>query len=106
MDPKQYPGDASRQAGEQTVFRLSILGAILLCALIAGLLGDSLIGVYRIEVGAPVPRGWRWLLGTVEQTFASQTVALLFGMLLLGFALGGFLFLIMAGIRWLRDQWR
>lgn len=86
------------------VFRLSILGAILLCALIAGLLGDSLIGVYRIEVGEAIPRGWRWLLGTAEQTFASQTTALLLGALLLGFGMGGFWFLFVVGIRWLRSQ--
>ncbi|HXF63395.1 MAG TPA: hypothetical protein VNK95_17330 [Caldilineaceae bacterium] len=103
MDPRRHLGE-SHNLSDQMVFRLSVLGAILLCALIAGLLGDSLIGVYQIEVGAPIPRGWRWLLGTAEQTFASQTVALLLGALLLGFGLGGCWFLLLVGIRWLRSQ--
>ncbi len=87
------------------IFRLSILGAILLCTLIAGLLSDSLLGVYGIAEGEPIPRGWQWLLGAPTQTFATQTMALLSGALLLGFALGGGWFLAAVAIRWLRGLW-
>jgi hypothetical protein len=93
----------SRPANEQRIFRLSILGAVLLCALIALLLGDSLIGVYRLEAGEAIPRGWRWLLGADEQSFGTQTVALLLGVVLMGFAFGGLWFLLQASIAWLRD---
>jgi hypothetical protein len=90
--------------GEQRVWRLSILGLVLLCTLISGLLGDSLIGAYRVAAGEPLPRGWRWLLGASEQNFGTQTAALLLGVLLLGFALGGVWFLIRVAIGWLRGR--
>jgi hypothetical protein len=84
--------------------RYSILGVVALCTLISGLLGDSLVGVYRIAEGEAIPRGWRWLLGASEQSFGTQSFALLFGVILLGFALGGAWFLVQMGIRLLRAQ--
>lgn len=86
------------------VQRYSILGGVLLCTLISALLGDSLVGVYRIDVGDAIPRGWRWLLGAAEQSFGTQTFALLLGVILLGFAFGGMWFLARTGLRMLREQ--
>ncbi|MCC6169510.1 MAG: hypothetical protein IT329_19985 [Caldilineaceae bacterium] len=106
MDDRRLPFERPAPArDEHRTVRLSILGGILLCALIAALLADSLLGVYVIDAGEAIPRGWRWLLGAPEQTFATQTLALLFGVLLLGFALGGFWFLAGVALRRLRRQW-
>lgn len=102
MDPRQYL--PTRPHSDQTIQRYSIMGVVLLITLISGLLGDSLIGVYRIDVGESLPRGWRWLLGAAEQSFSTQTTALLVGVILLGFAFGGLWFLVHLGIRWLRSQ--
>jgi hypothetical protein len=104
MDPRQYV--PPRPHTDQTIQRYSIMGVVLLITLISGLLGDSLVGVYRIEVGEPLPRGWRWLLGAAEQSFGTQTLALLLGVILLGVAVGGAWFLIQLGVRWLRGQFR
>ena len=93
----------SRSSNEQRIYRISILGAVMLCALIALLLGDSLVGVYRIDVGEAIPRGWRWLLGASEQSFGTQSFALLFGVTLMGFAFGGLWFLAQVGFGWLRN---
>ncbi len=103
MDPHQY-SPPPRGRSEHVVVRYSILGVIALCTLISGLLGDSLVGVYRINEGEPIPLGWRWLLGSSEQTFGTQSFALLFGIILLGFAFGGAWFLIQMGIRYIRSQ--
>ncbi len=102
MDPRQYL--PPRPQTDQTIQRYSIMGVVLLITLISGLLGDSLIGAYRIEVGEPLPRGWRWLLGASEQTFGAQTMALLLGVILLGVAIAGAWFLIQLGVRWLRSR--
>lgn len=102
MEPRQYI--PQRAPNEKVIIRYSILGVVALCTLISGLLGDSLVGVYRIDVGEAVPRGWRWLLGASEQTFGTQTFSLLFGVILLGFAFGGGWFLVQMGIRFLRTQ--
>jgi hypothetical protein len=102
MDPRQYVPSGSQS--DQTIQRYSIMGVVLLITLISGLLGDSLVGVYRIEVGEPLPRGWQWLLGAPEQSFGSQTLALLLGVILLGVALGGAWFLLQLGIRWVRGR--
>jgi hypothetical protein len=105
MDPRQYlPQQRARNRDNNVVIRYSILGVVALSTLISGLLGDSLVGVYRIDVGEPIPRGWRWLLGTSEQTFGTQSFSLLFGAILLGFAFGGGWFLVQMGIRYLRTQ--
>lgn len=104
MDPRQYTPPPRVSSGDNLVVRYSILGVVALCTLISGLLGDSLVGVYRIEEGEPIPRGWRWLLGAAEQTFGTQTFALLFGVILLGFAFGGGWFLVQMGIRFVRSQ--
>lgn len=103
MDPRQYIPQRAR-SGDNVVIRYSILGVVALCTLISGLLGDSLVGVYRIDEGEAIPRGWRWLLGASEQTFGTQSFALLFGVILLGFAIGGAWFLIQMGVRFLRSQ--
>jgi hypothetical protein len=103
MDPRQYIPPRTR-GGDNLVIRYSILGVVALCTLISGLLGDSLIGVYRIDEGEPIPRGWRWLLGAAEQSFGTQSFALLFGVILLGFAFGGGWFLVQMGIRFIRSQ--
>ena len=95
-----------RPGNEQRIYRISILGAILLCVLIALLLGDSLINAYRIDVGESLPRGWRWLLGGDEQSFGTQTFALLLGITLMGFAVGGLWFLARIAFAWLRNQLR
>jgi hypothetical protein len=89
---------------DNLIYRLSILGGILLCALTSGLLGDALLGVYGLDIGAAVPGGWRWLVGGPQQTFATQTRALLFGVALIGFALGALWFLAGVGMRWLRRR--
>jgi hypothetical protein len=102
MDPRQYV--PTRPRTDQTIQRYSIMGVVLLITLISGLLGDSLVGVYQIDVGEPLPRGWQWLLGASEQSFNTQTTALLVGVVLLGFAIGGSWFLIHVSIRWLRSQ--
>lgn len=104
MDPRQFSPPRLQPPDDHTIQRYSILGGVLLCTLISGLLGDSLIGVFWIDVGDPIPRGWRWLLGAAEQSFGTQTFALLLGIVLLGFALGGLWFLALAGLRILRDQ--
>jgi hypothetical protein len=105
IEPPDYAPPPERPPAENQIQRFTILGTILLCTLISGLLADSLLSAWRIEIGAPTPRGWRWLLGSSVQTFTTETIALLFGILLLGFALGGVWFLITASIRWLRRQW-
>lgn len=105
-NPRRILEQPPQSLDEHRVFRLSILGGVLLCALIAALLGDSLLGVYGLAEGAAIPGGWRWLLGAGAQTFTTQTLALLFGILLLGFALGGFWFLAGVTLRRLRRQWR
>ena len=89
---------------DKSLQRWTVIATILLCTLIGGLLGDSLVGVWRIAVGEPIPRGWQWLLGSDVQTYGTQTVALLLGVVLLGFALGGVWFLLVAGLRWLRRR--
>ncbi len=104
MDPHQYVPQRSTRGGDNAVIRYSILGVVALCTLISGLLGDSLVGVYRIDEGEPIPSGWRWLLGSSEQTFGTQSFALLLGVILLGFAFGGVWFLAQMGIRFLRTQ--
>lgn len=104
MDPRQFIPQQRARGGDNLVIRYSILGVVALCTLISGLLGDSLVSVYGIEVGETIPRGWRWLLGATEQTFGTQTFALLFGVVLLGFAFGGGWFLVQMGIRFLRAQ--
>ena len=91
-------------ANDHLIQRYSVLGAIVLCTLISGLLGDSLLGVRQIERGETIPNGWRWLLGDATQTFRTETIALLAGVILLGFALGGAWFLAGAGWRWLRRR--
>jgi len=106
MTRQQVPPRRSRPGNEQRIYRFSILGAILLCALIALLLGDSLISAYRIDVGASLPRGWRWLLGADEQNFGTQTFALLLGVTLVGFAVGGLWFLVRVTLGWLRNLLR
>jgi hypothetical protein len=103
MDPRQYAPQRAT-GNDNLVIRYSILGVVALSTLISGLLGDSLIGVYRIDEGEAIPRGWRWLLGASEQTFGTQSFALLFGVILLGFAFGGAWFLLQIGIRYLRTQ--
>lgn len=102
MDPRQYVPQRTR--GDNMVVRYSILGVVALSTLLSGLLGDSLIGVYRIDEGGAIPRGWRWLLGASEQSFGTQSFALLVGVVLLGFAFGGGWFLLQMGIRFLRAQ--
>ena len=97
------PGSSHQQFNGQTQ-KLTILGAILLCTLISGLLGDSLIAAWSIEIGLPTPRAWRWLLGSETQTFSTQTFSLLFGIALLGFAFGGTWFLAAAGFHWIRRR--
>lgn len=104
MDPRQYMQQRGRGADNNIVIRYSILGVVALCTLISGLLGDSLVGVYRIDEGEAIPRGWRWLLGASEQTFGTQSFSLLFGVILLGFAFGGGWFLVQMGIRFIRNQ--
>jgi ABC-type Fe3+ transport system permease subunit len=89
---------------QRLVQRWSILGAVLLCTLISGLLADSLFSAWQIEPGQPTARGWRWFLGDSVQTFATETLALLAGVVLLGFALAGVWFLAGIGIRWLRRR--
>lgn len=106
MDPRQIQPPRAQARPEHQIQRYSILGAVLLCTLISGLLGDSLIGVFRNNIGDPIPRGWRWLLGESVQTFGTQTFALLFGIILLGFALGGVWFLAQVGLRMVRDLLR
>ena len=103
MDPRQYIPQRARSS-DNVVMRYSILGVVALCTLISGLLGDSLVSVYRINEGEAIPRGWRWLLGASEQTFGTQSFALLFGVILLGFSIGGAWFLILMGVRFLRAQ--
>ncbi len=102
MEQPKFFASRNLMRSENQVQRLSMLGAILLCTLISGLLADSLLGAWQIELGQATPRGWRWLLGSPIQTFATSTFALLFGVLLLGFALGGVWFLAAMGLRWLR----
>jgi hypothetical protein len=89
---------------DKSLQRWTIIATILLCTLISGLLGDSLLGVWRIAVGDAIPRGWQWLLGSDLQTYRTQTVALLLGVVLLGFALGGVWFTFVTGLRWLRRR--
>src|SRR5215213_1534819 len=104
MDPRQYVPQRPTRSADNIVIRYSILGVVALCTLISGLLGDSLLSVYRIDEGDAIPRGWRWLLGASEQSFGTQSYALLIGVILLGFALGGGWFLIQMGIRFIRSQ--
>jgi hypothetical protein len=104
-DPRRIFEQPPQALDEHRIYRLSILGGVLLCALIAALLGDSLLSVSVLAEGAAMPGGWRWLLGADAQTFATQTLALLLGVLLLGFALGGFWFLAAVALRRLRRLW-
>ena len=101
---RSNPSGSTAARTGRLIQRYSVLGAILLCTLISSLLGDSLLSVWQIEPGAPIPNGWRWLLGGPVQTFRTETLALLVGVILLGFALGGVWFLIAAGWRWLRRR--
>jgi hypothetical protein len=103
MEPRQFIPQRAR-GNDNLIIRYSILGVAALCTLISGLLGDSLLTVYRIDEGEAIPRGWRWLLGASEQTFSTQSYALLFGVILLGFALGGAWFLVQMGLRLIRSQ--
>ena len=89
---------------DNRIQRYSVLGVIAVCTLISALLGDSLLSARAIEIGEPTARGWAWLLGSDVQTFRTQTVALLLGVVLLGFALGGVWFFAAAGYRWVRRQ--
>lgn len=89
---------------DNRIQRYSVLGVIALCTLISALLGDSLLSAWSIEVGEPTARGWAWLLGSDVQTFRTQTTALLAGVVLLGFALGGVWFFAATGYRWLRRR--
>jgi|SRR3954465_13159763 len=110
MDPRQVVPQRTNQADDHStdniVIRYSILGVVTLCTLISGLLGDSLLGVYRINEGDSIPRGWRWLLGASAQSFGTQSFALLLGVILLGFAFGGIWFLFALAIRFIRSQLR
>lgn len=98
------PYVAPMAGSERVVQRYSILGAILLCTLISGLLADSLLSVWQIEEGEAIPAGWQWLLGSPVQTFRTETLSLLIGAVLMGFALGGVWFIVAAGWRWLRRR--
>jgi hypothetical protein len=89
---------------DNRIQRYTVLGIIAVCTLISAILGDSLLGVWGVDIGEPIPGAWRWLLGDTIQSFRTQTVALLVGGILLGFALGGVWFFIGAGYRWLRRQ--
>src|SRR4051812_21161582 len=108
MDPRQYVPQRARSADNRSadniVIRYSIMGVVVLCTLISGLLGDSLLGVYRIDEGEGIPRGWRWLMGASVQSFDTQSFALFFGVILLGFAFGGIWFLVARAIRFIRAQ--
>jgi len=112
MDPRQPapPPAPPRRVAQapapvpQNIQRYTIIGIVALCALIAGLLGDSLVGVYRMDQGEAIPRGWRWLLGAAEQSFSTQTMSLLLGVILLGFAAGGAWFLVQLALGWVRSQ--
>jgi hypothetical protein len=101
---EQNPYTISTAGMDHRIQRYSVLGVIVLCTLLSGILADSLLGVWRINVGEPIPGGWRWLLGAPVQTFRTQTSALLVGVLLLGFSLGGVWFFLAAGFRWLRRR--
>lgn len=98
------PYRATPVSSDNRIQRYTILSVIALCTLISAILADSLLGVFSVDVGEPIAIGWRWLLGNSVQTFRTQTVALLVGVVLLGFALGGVWFLVGAGIGWLRRQ--
>ena len=84
--------------------RWTVIGAVLLSTLISGLLADSLIGASLLSVGEPLPFVWGWLLGSAVQTVGTATVALLLGVLLLGFSLSGLWFLLVLGARTLRRR--
>ncbi len=84
--------------------RWTLVGAVLLSTLVSGLLASSLIGASLRAVGEPLPFVWRALLGSAVQTGVTSTVALLIGVLLLGFSLGGLWFLIVLGARLLRRR--
>lgn len=100
----QNPYSITKTGMDHRVQRYSVLGAIVICTLISMILADSLLGVWRVEVGSAIPSGWRWLLGDSVQTFRTQTIALLVGVVLLGFSFGGVWFLLVAGVRWLRRR--
>ena len=104
MDQLGMTTSNEQGTADRSLQRWTIIAAIMVCTLISGLLGDSLLGVWRSAVGEPIPRGWRWLLGSDVQTFGTQSAALLLGVLLLGFALGGVWFLFITGLRWLRRR--
>jgi hypothetical protein len=89
---------------DNRIQRYTVLGIIAVCTLISAILADSLLGVWSVEIGEPIPGAWKWLLGDTTQSFRTQTVALLVGVVLLGFAFGGVWFFIGAGYRWLRRQ--
>ncbi len=84
--------------------RWTLIGVVLLSTLFSSLLANSLIGTSLRALGEPVPFVWRWLLGSPVQTGGASTVALLLGVLLLGFSLGGLWFLIVLGVRTLRRR--
>lgn len=54
--PRPAPHRAPAARTEHLVQRYSVLGAILLCTLISGLLGDSLLGIWRLEPDSAHPR--------------------------------------------------
>ncbi len=96
------PYPASPRSGGSTVQRYTVLAVIVLCTVICLLLALSLLSAWGVPESEAVPSGWRWLLGTDVQTFRSETIALLLGTVLLGFAVGGIWFLLAAGWRWFR----
>ena len=96
------PYTSTPKRSDSPIQRYTALAIILLCTLISFLLASSLLGAWSIGVGELIPGGWRWLLGGSVQTFRTQTVALLLGVTLMGFALGGVWFFVTAGFRWLR----
>ncbi len=96
------PYTSAPKQSDNSIQRYTVLAIILLCTLISFLLANSLLGAWSVDVGQPIPGGWRWLLGDSVQTFRTQTVSLLLGVTLMGFALGGVWFFIAAGFRWLR----
>ena len=95
-----------RHRSQNQIQRWSTLAIILLCTLISSLLAESLWRAWRIPIGEPTPRSWQWLLGSPVQTFRTETFALLSGVVLLGFALGGLWFLVSIGIRGLHSLMR
>ena len=100
----QNPYRITDSGMDHRVQRYSVLGVIVVCTLFSLILANSLLDARSVEIGEPIPGGWRWLLGDSVQTFRTETIALLVGVVLLGFALGGVWFLLTAGFRWLRRR--